>query len=232
MTHSATCATLVQLLKNGCALSCHRPQAQLAQLPPIDTGSQVAPPRARLRTPLAPQQRYALGGFACWALTTKDLTMTDDVHDKPPQELTTTDAKPVRERRVSPRVRHAIDLLLTGQCRLKKDAAAKAKLTPERLSRALKESHVIEYLTAQTRVLLAQSQAPAAATMLRLLDQAKSEHVQKDVAIHLLGISGHKLAADPITSVNINIQAGYVIDLTDAPVRTIDVTPGSQRDRH
>jgi hypothetical protein len=151
--------------------------------------------------------------------------MTDD--DKPKQELTATDAKPVRERRVSPRVRHAIDLLLTGQCRLKKDAAAQAKLTPERLSRALKESHVIEYLTAQTRVLLAQSQAPAAATMLRLLAEAKSEHVMKDVAIHLLGINGHKLTAEPTTLVNINVRAGYVIDLSDEPSKTIDVTPAS-----
>jgi hypothetical protein len=152
--------------------------------------------------------------------------MTDDIHGKPTTELTPTDPKPVRERRVSPRVRHAIDLLLTGQCRLKKDAAAKANLTPERLSRALKESHVIEYLTAQTRVLLAQSQAPAAATMLRLLDQAKSEHVQKDVAIHLLGINGHKLAAEPAALVNINIRAGYVIDLSDdPPQKMVDVTP-------
>jgi hypothetical protein len=149
--------------------------------------------------------------------------MTDD---KPTTELTATDAKPVKERRVSPRVRHAIDLLLTGQCRLKKDAAAKAGLTPERLSRALKENHVVEYLTAQTRVLLAQSQAPAAATMLRLLDQAKSEHVQKDVAIHLLGISGHKPAGEPAALVNINIRAGYVIDLSDdRPAKVVDVTP-------
>jgi hypothetical protein len=150
--------------------------------------------------------------------------ITDD--DRLSQELTTTDAKPVRERRVSARVRHAIDLLLTGECRLKKDAAAKAKLSPERLSRALKESHVIEYLQAQTRVLLAQSQAPAAATMLRLLDQAKSEHVQKDVAIHLLGINGHKPAAEPTTLVNVNIRAGYVIDLSDdPPAKVVDVTP-------
>ena len=155
--------------------------------------------------------------------------MTDDIHDKPKQELTTTGEKPVRERRVSPRVRHAIDLLLTGQCRLKKDAAAKANLTPERLSRALKESHVVEYLTAQTRVLLAQSQAPAAATMLRLLGEAKSEHVQKDVAIHLLGISGHKPTADQLPQVNINIRAGYVIDLSDEPPAVaIDVTPNAR----
>jgi hypothetical protein len=85
---------------------------------------------------------------------------------------------------------------------------------------------VVEYMTAQTRVLLATSQAPTAATMLRLLDGAKSEHVQKDVAIHLLGISGHKPAAEPTALVNINIRAGYVIDLSDdPPAKVIDVTP-------
>jgi hypothetical protein len=151
--------------------------------------------------------------------------MTDDIHDNPKQDLTTTDAKPPRERRVSARVRHAVDLLLSGQCRMKKDAAARAKLSPERLSRALKESHVLEYVQAQTRVLLAQSQAPAAATMLRLLDQAKSEHVQKDVAIHLLGINGHKPAAEPAAVVNVNIRAGYIIDISDDPPKTIDITP-------
>jgi hypothetical protein len=50
--------------------------------------------------------------------------------------------------------------------------------------------------------------------------------VQKDVAIHLLGINGHKPAAEPATLVNINIKAGYVIDLSDDPPRkAIDVTP-------
>jgi hypothetical protein len=156
--------------------------------------------------------------------------MTDENHDTPKQELTKTDPKSVKERRVSPRVRHAIDLLLSGQCRLKKDAAAKAGLSPERLSRALKEDHVIRYLAAQTHVLLAQSQAPAAATMLRLLDGAKSEHVQKDVAIHLLGINGHKPTADPVTQVNINFRAGYVIDLSDdPPAKVIDASPIAPR---
>jgi hypothetical protein len=181
-----------------------------------------APSRAHSLTVLRPA---ALALRSVEPLT-KGPPMTNDNHNGSKQELTDTDAKPVRERRVSPRVRHAIDLLLTGECRLKKDAAAKAGLSPERLSRALKESHVAAYLSAQTHVLLAQSQAPAAATMLRLLDGAKSEHVMKDVAIHLLGINGHKPAAEPATLVNINIKAGYVIDLSDDPPRkAIDVTP-------
>lgn len=64
--------------------------------------------------------------------------------------------------------------------------------------------------------------------MLRLLDQSKSEHVQKDVATHLLGIGGHKLAADSLPLVNINVRAGHVIDLSDDP-KVIDVTPIAPR---
>jgi hypothetical protein len=60
--------------------------------------------------------------------------------------------------------------------------------------------------------------------MLRLLEEAKSEHVVKDVAIHLLGISGHKPTADPTMLVSVDIKAGYVIDLTD-DTRTIDLRP-------
>jgi len=128
---------------------------------------------------------------------------------------TETDAKPAKPRKISARVRHAIELLVSGDCRTQKDAAEKAKLTRERLCKALKELHVIAYLEQQTRVALARSQAPAAATLFRLLDQAASEHVQKDVAIHLLNIAGHKPKADAQVSVNIDIKAGYVIDLTD-----------------
>src|SRR4051794_8229106 len=104
--------------------------------------------------------------------------------------------KPAKARRVSPRVRHAVDLLLTGQCKLKKDAAERANLSREALSRALKQDHVLAYVQEQTRVLLATSQASAAAVMLELLDDAKSEHVRKDVAVHLLGIAGHKPSAE------------------------------------
>jgi hypothetical protein len=101
-------------------------------------------------------------------------------------------------------------------------------LTRERFCRALKESHVLDYVAQQTRVLLTQSQAPAAATMLRLLDQAKSEHVQKDVAIHLLGINGHKPATEPTTLVNLSIQAGYIIDISPEPGEVIDITPNKK----
>jgi hypothetical protein len=126
-----------------------------------------------------------------------------------------TEPKPAKARAVSRRVRHAIDLIISGEAKTQKAAAEKAGLTRERFCRALKESHVIEYLDGQTRVLLAQSRAPAAATLMTLLEQAKSEHVRKDVAVTLLGYSGIHATGDrgPLVSIGIGAAPGDLIRL-------------------
>jgi hypothetical protein len=56
----------------------------------------------------------------------------------------------------------------------------------------------------------------ASARLIELID-ASSEHVSADVSKHTLAIAGIKPAQDAQVSVNIDIKAGYVIDLTDAP---------------
>jgi hypothetical protein len=123
--------------------------------------------------------------------------------------------KPAKPRKVTRRVRHAIDALISGQATTQKDAAAKAGLSREAFCRALKQHHVIEYLDQQTRVLLAQSRAPAAATLMTLLQQARSEHVRKDVAVTLLGYGGIHATGDrgPLVSVAFGAGPGYLIDL-------------------
>jgi hypothetical protein len=137
---------------------------------------------------------------------------------RPMNELATIERepKPAKTRVVSRRVRHAIDLIISGEAKTQKAAAEKAGLTRERFCRALKESHVIEYLDQQTRVLLAQSRAPAAATLMTLLEQARSEHVRKDVAVTLLGYSGIHATGDrgPLVSIGIGVAPGYIIDLS------------------
>jgi hypothetical protein len=125
-----------------------------------------------------------------------------------------TVTKPAKERKISKRIRHCIDLLVTGRARTQVEAAAQAGITRERLCRALREDHVQTYLADRTRVSLSQAQAPAAAALLRLLDQARSEFVQKDVAIHLLNLSGHKVDKDRGPLVSLNISPGYIIDLS------------------
>jgi hypothetical protein len=142
------------------------------------------------------------------------------------QQQAPTAQKLAKKQRISPRVVHAVELLVSGECKTIKAAAEKANLTREGLSKALSKVHVAAYLEQQTRVMLARLQAPAVGTLAKLLAEAASEHVQNDVAKHVLAIAGHKPKADAQVSVNIDIKAGYVIDLTDESQRgpMIDVT--------
>lgn len=97
------------------------------------------------------------------------------------------------------------------------------------LSTALRKPEILAHIEQETRVALTRLQAPAAATLARLMTEAASEHVQKDVAIHALAMNGHKPKADAQVSVNIDIKAGYVIDLTDEPktIQAVRVTHDS-----
>lgn len=136
--------------------------------------------------------------------------------------IETIESRPVpgKTKAVSRRVRHAIDLMISGQCKTQKAAAQQAGLTRERLCRALKESHVQKYMGEQTRVLLANAQTTAAATLMRLMDEAKSEHVRKDVATTILGINGITAGGNHGPVVSIGLQVGYVIDLSPRPTET------------
>ena len=154
--------------------------------------------------------------------------MTDDIRDKPKQELTATDAKPVRERRVSKRIAEAVRLLLTGEYKTQKAAAERVGMNESYLSEALRKPHVRVFIARRTRETIANGTLRASARLVELLD-ASSEHVSLDASKHLLSIEGIKPAAVPTTSVNLNVQAGYILDLRSdeeiAAGRVIDVTP-------
>lgn len=125
-----------------------------------------------------------------------------------------SEQKTVKTPRVPKKIVQLVDLLVSGECRTQTAGCQRLKLDRSYACKQLKLPHVLAYMEHRTRICLAQSQVPAAATMLRLLDEATSEHVQKDVAIHLLSIAGHKPAANTQVSVNVDIKAGYVIDLS------------------
>jgi hypothetical protein len=154
--------------------------------------------------------------------------MTDET-DKPVQKLTTTDAKPVRERRVSPRIAEAIRLLLTGECKTHKAAAERVRMNYTHLCEALRKPHVRVFIERRIRETIANGTMRASAKLVELID-AESEHVAADVSKHMLAIAGIKPAADSTTLVNINFRAGYVIDLSDDPPKVIDVTPTPPRE--
>lgn len=139
-------------------------------------------------------------------------------------DLATTDKAPARPShyRISTKVRKGCEALVSGAAKTVTDAAKLANISREELSRALSKPHVAEFLKQKACRALAMAAGRAAAKKVELLE-AESEHVQNDASTYLLALAGIKPAADAQVSVNIELKAGYVIDLRDdPPVRTID----------
>jgi hypothetical protein len=126
-------------------------------------------------------------------------------------------------KRISKKVRAAIDAMVSGECKKICDAASKVGLARESLSRALSTPHVAEHLRQKVVRHLAIAGMRAGATKVELLDSA-SEIVRDRASSFVLGLAGIQPASNPSVSVNLEIKAGYVIDLSDdppPPMRTI-----------
>jgi hypothetical protein len=135
-------------------------------------------------------------------------------------------AEPIdKQLRITAKVRRAIDLMATGDCKLIVDAAAKVGLARESLSRALAKPHVIEHMRQRALRTIQMAAARAAEVKTELLDCGDSM-ARDRASTFVLGTAGIGPAMAPSLSVNIEFKAGYVIDLSDdRPPRTIDATP-------
>jgi hypothetical protein len=112
--------------------------------------------------------------------------------------------------------------MVSGECKKIREAAEKVGLARESLSRALSKPHVAEHLRRKVLRHLAIAAARAGAVKSELLDSDNA--IARDRASSfVLGLAGMQPAANPSVSVNVDIRAGYVIDLSDdpPPMRTI-----------
>jgi hypothetical protein len=117
-------------------------------------------------------------------------------------------------KRISKKVRAAIDAMVSGECKKICDAAAKVGLARESLSRALSTPRVAEHLRQKVLRHLAIHAARAGATKTELLDSA-SEIVRDRASSFVLGLAGISPAGAPSVAINLEIRAGYVIDLSE-----------------
>jgi hypothetical protein len=147
--------------------------------------------------------------------------MLPTIMDKPPAkraleaaELPAPAVPPVAPRRISAKVRAAVRAMVEGECKTLKEAAEKAGLARESLSRALSTPHVAEHLRLQTVRRLGIAAARAGHTKVELLD-SDSEIVRDRASSFVLGLAGIAPASTPSVSLNIEVKAGYVIDLSD-----------------
>lgn len=133
-------------------------------------------------------------------------------------------AKTEKKARISKALRSVVHLLTTGECKTIKAASERNNLSYDYVRQALKAPAARVFIERASRETIAGGLMRASARLNELVD-ASSEHVSLDATKHMLGIAGIKPAVEAQVSVNIDIKAGYVIDLSEpgAPMR--DVTP-------
>jgi hypothetical protein len=131
----------------------------------------------------------------------------------------------VRKRRISKRVSAAIDLMVDGECKKICDAAAKVGLARESLSRALSKPHIAEFMRQKVARSLALASARAGAVKQELLD-CDNAMVRDRASTFVLGLAGIQPDTAPSLSLNIEMKAGYVIDLgPEDPADTMRTIP-------
>jgi hypothetical protein len=138
------------------------------------------------------------------------------------------DQRTGKPKRISAKVKRAVDLLLTGACTTQVAAAERAGLHEKHLSRAFKQPHVIAHIDQRTRAHLSEGKLVASARLLELV-RADSEHVSFDASRHVLAISNIRPPDAPPSAVSVNInnvQAGYVVDLS--PQQPIGEQPSAK----
>jgi hypothetical protein len=129
-----------------------------------------------------------------------------------------------KQLRISAKVRRAIDLMARSECKQINEAAAKVGLARESLSRTLAKSHVVEHMRQRAVRTIQMAAGRAAEVKAELLDCGDS--VARDRAsTFVLGTAGIGPATAPSLSINLEIRAGYVIDLTDEPQPPREVFP-------
>jgi hypothetical protein len=136
-----------------------------------------------------------------------------------------SDAIPVKETRLSPKLRKALHLLETGECSTQRAAAERAGMSEYQLSRRLREPQIQVFIARRRSENISVGSLRASRRFVQLID-ASSEHVAAQVSERILKSEGVLRTDTHQVSVNIDIKAGYVIDLTDAPKPgpMIDVT--------
>ena len=138
-------------------------------------------------------------------MTSKEMTQTGI----DPAYIDGRNGKP---RQVSRKVQHAVGLILSGEVTTIKAAAVRVGLSREHLTHSLHKPHVRAFIARERSKCLAEGAMRAARRLVELLDSGSSR-VDLDASKALLQIDGVKIDS-PHVAVNVDIRAGYVIDLS------------------
>jgi hypothetical protein len=124
--------------------------------------------------------------------------------------------KAAKQLRITDKVRKACELLASGKAKTQTEAAEQVGMARESLGRALAKPHFVEHMHQRAVRTIQMAAARASEVKVELMDCGDS--IARDRASSfVLGTAGIGPAAGPSLNLNIEIKAGYVIDLTDEP---------------
>jgi hypothetical protein len=133
-----------------------------------------------------------------------------------------------RPKRISHKVRTAIDAMVAGTAKTITDAAAYAGLSREHLSRELSKPHVTEHLRQKIKRSLAVGAAHAGVTKMALLD-SPNEMVRDRASSFILGLIGVAPETSSIDRPGIQ-QAGLQIVIYGNPGKPpVTIGPGPMK---
>lgn len=124
--------------------------------------------------------------------------------------------KPAQPKRITKKIRGAVDALVHGDAKSITEAAEKAGLSRSHLSRELGKPHITAHLRDKVLRNLAVNSAKAGATKVQLLDSA-NEMVRDRASSFILGLAGISPEAAGAHGVLGARRGGYMIDLSDEP---------------
>ena len=123
-------------------------------------------------------------------------------------------AEPIdKTRRIPEKTRRAIELLATGKCKTQTEATAAVGTTRETLCRNLAKPHILEFMRQRAMRTIAMAAGRAAEVKAELLDCGDSM-ARDRASTFVLGTAGIGPATAPALSINLEMRAGYVIDLS------------------
>jgi hypothetical protein len=142
--------------------------------------------------------------------------------DRIATETNLTAAPTGRRKRIPRRIAEVVNLLVTGECKTIKAAAARAGMHPNYVSAALKKPSIRVFCAERVRQSLSAGSMRASARMLELLDNPSAK-ISFEASRFVLGVDGVRPVEGPSIAVNLTAAVGYVIDLS---------SPSDRRDQH
>ncbi len=114
--------------------------------------------------------------------------------------------------------------MVSGDCKSITAAAEKVGLARESLSRALSKPHIAEFTRQKVIRSLALVSVRAGAVKQELVD-CDNAMVRDRASTFVLGLAGIQPTNQPSVNVNLEIRAGYFLDLRDDPPTGAKVIP-------